>query len=607
MTRLRGALDAASLLGIGAVARVAVHRLALRTALHPVCRLQSQIADGPFFPTGPRAVTPSPGIEDRIEVRLFGWIPLPLSGEPPDWHRNVLSNRRLNSEAAAWWRIPDFDPGAGDIKGVWEPSRFAWVVPFAQRIASGDMAARDRLDHWIRDWCSHNPPYRGPNWKCGQEASIRVMHLAAAAIIMGVWSETGDALSSLLRAHLQRIASTISYGLAQNNNHGTSEAAALFIGGSWLRLSGLANGSRWERLGRRWLEDRVQCLIAEDGTFSQYSVNYHRMVLDTLSLAEIWRAKTAREPFSESFYERGRAATTWLWNLVDRESGDAPNLGANDGAWLLPLADADFRDYRPSVQVAAALFHDATAYDTTAANAPLQWLGVRPSASSLPQPASTRFDDGGIAVLRSGTATAVVRYPRFRYRPGHADALHLDLWIDGLNHLRDGGSYLYGSDDGSVEYFAGTSSHNTVQVDGRDQMPRLGRFLFGEWLAASEVAPVKESDDGVSFAASYRDYEGALHHRHVSLGTESLDVEDVVAGFRSSAVVRWRLMPGDWRLDGSRARLGPFELEIRSSVPITRMELVRGWESRYYGSKTPLPVLEVEVNEPGSIWTRFAW
>jgi hypothetical protein len=347
VSRLRRALSAASLLGIGAVARVAVHRVALRTTLHPVCRLESQIADGPFFPVDGRALAPSPGIDGGSDIRLFGWIPLPLSGEPPDWHRNVLSDRR-NSESAAWWRIPDFDPDAGDIKGVWEPSRFAWVVRFAQRIAVGDKEARERLDHWIRHWCNYNPPYRGANWKCGQEASIRVMQLAVAAVITGSQSETSEALSSLLRAHLQRIASTISYGLAQDNNHGTSEAAALFIGGSWLSRSGRTGARRWERLGRQRLEDRVQRLIAEDGTFSQYSVNYHRMVLDTLALAETWRAKAAREPFSETFYKRARAATTWLSTLVERESGDAPNLGANDGAWLLPLSDADYRDYRPS-------------------------------------------------------------------------------------------------------------------------------------------------------------------------------------------------------------------------------------------------------------------
>ena len=76
-------------------------------------------------------------------------------------------------------------------------------------------------------------------------------------------------------AHLRRIAPTIRYAIAQDNNHGTSEAAALFIGGTWLALLGEPAGRRWAVRGRRWLEDRAGRLIGVDGSFSQYSLNYH--------------------------------------------------------------------------------------------------------------------------------------------------------------------------------------------------------------------------------------------------------------------------------------------------------------------------------------------
>ena len=43
--------------------------------------------------------------------------------------------------------------------------------------------------------------------------------------------------AAFVAAHLQRIAATKRYAQAQDNNHLTSEAAALFIGGSWLDAS----------------------------------------------------------------------------------------------------------------------------------------------------------------------------------------------------------------------------------------------------------------------------------------------------------------------------------------------------------------------------------
>ena len=66
-------------------------------------------------------------------------------------------------------------------------------------------------------------PYLGVNWKCGQEASIRVIHL-----IMGPFKSLknpSNALIQLIITHLKRIEPTTSYAIGQSNNHGTSEGA----------------------------------------------------------------------------------------------------------------------------------------------------------------------------------------------------------------------------------------------------------------------------------------------------------------------------------------------------------------------------------------------
>src|SRR5690606_3787232 len=104
----------------------------------------------------------------------------------------------------------------------------------------------DRLNAWLADWLAANPPYRGPNWKCGQESSLRLLHLAAAAIVLDQSGRPLPGLLDLVALSLRRIAPTRAYAIAQNNNHGTSEAAALFVGGSWLAAAGRAEGARWQ-------------------------------------------------------------------------------------------------------------------------------------------------------------------------------------------------------------------------------------------------------------------------------------------------------------------------------------------------------------------------
>lgn len=609
MISLAAKLRTAYALGVPNLARVALYRAGVRYGLNPVRRLRAPVPKGPFFaaPAVPPSALPA-SAQWRIGALWFGRWPVALGPGAPDWHANPLNGQRVPAPLRNWWEIADFDPAVGDIKLVWEGSRFDWVLALAQRTRNGEPGALEQLNAWVADWCASNPPYLGSNWKCGQEASIRVMHLAMAALILGQHQQSAPGLLALLRLHLARIAPTIGYAVAQDNNHGSSEAAALFMGGSWLAAHGEPQGRRWARAGRRWLENRVQRLIAADGSFSQHSLTYHRMMLDTLCMAEVWRARLSLPAFSNAFYGRARVAAGWLFHMVDPDSGDGPNLGTNDGARLLQLSDGDYRDFRPSVQLAASLFCGARAYhDQGEWNLAAQWLDVSLPAAQLAPAMSKVFDHGGFAVLRCGPAMAMLRYPRFRFRPAQADALHVDLWLGAANLLRDAGSYSYNAESQWSAYFPGTGAHNTVQFDERDQMLRWSRFLYADWLCTSATSGLAESGAGLHFSAAYAGRQGESHTRELVLGAAGLLVRDRVAGFTSRAVLRWRLAPGAWRIEGHSVRLGDHVLAVTASVPLARFELVEGWESRYYLEKSAVQVLEIEINIPGELTSEYRW
>jgi hypothetical protein len=540
---------------------------------------------------------------------------LTLGDGPPDWLANPLTGQRVAAPERAWWEIPDFDPEIGDIKLIWELSRLDWLLAFAQQARQGNSESLARLNTWLADWCTHNPPYKGPNWKCGQESSIRVMHLAIASLIMGQIHNTAPGLRDLVRLHLQRIAPTVGYAMAQDNNHGTSEAAALFIGGSWLVALGVKEGDLWVNSGRCWLENRAIRLIGPQGGFSQYSLNYHRVMLDTLCMVEVWCRHMGLPSLSDRWQSKALAASEWLRHIVNPVNGDGPNVGANDGARLLQLADCPYRDYRPTVQLAMALFGQKRAYAQPGSyDHNLKWLGVDLPPEMAPATKSYDDRDSGFAMLRRGAAMALLRYPRFRFRPSQADALHRDLWLGSENTLRDAGTFSYNTESKWMGYFGGTASHNTVQFDGRDQMPRLSRFLLGDWLRTTWLQPLKEDSQGVYFGAAYRDGKGCAHRRHVTLEDDLLYVRDDVAGFSSNAVLRWRLSPGNWFMVNEFGkvrlvnRLNPNQvLTVNSNKPIVRCELVGGWESRHYMEKTEVSVLEIEVRECCSMVTELRW
>jgi hypothetical protein len=604
-------------LGLGNIARVAVYRLALKLRVHPVQRLEGTAPTGPFFeaPRDSAEVAAPPRQAWQSEGWLFGQLRVPVGDSPPDWLAYTQDGAPFPMPERPWWEIPDFSTGAGDIKQTWELSRMDWVLALAQRARKGDAASLARLNGWLADWCQRNPPYRGPNWKCGQEASIRVMHLVIGARMLGDTGRVTLGLRNLLEQHLARIAPTVSYALAQQNNHATSEAAALFMGGSWLASLGVERAKRWHNVGRRMLERSVAQLFGRRGSFSQYSVNYHRVALNTLCMAEAWRRHMELPEFSVDLKARAQAATNWLHHLVNLDNGDAPNIGANDGAHLFQLTDCEYRDHRPSVQLAMVLFIGMRAYASEGSwNHPLRWLGIPLPTGLTGSPGDYLADDGGFAMLRRGPSLVALRFPRFRFRPGQSDALHLDLWNGGQNLLRDAGTFSYHTEPQWLDYFGGVAGHNTIQFDNRDPMPRLGRFLFGDWLTTASMEPVTRGERATCFSAGYRDRLGAVHRRGLSLEIAHLTVVDVIAGFRDKAVLRWRLIPGPWRIDntGVTVRLVNEQqpglcLRVDGNVPLANSRIVVGWESRYYLGKTSLPVLEIEVHQPGVLTTRISW
>jgi hypothetical protein len=601
-------------LGAASLVRVGLYRLGLRTGLHPVHRISvEQTPAGAMFPDIRRTnvqASASPAWDGRPWA--FGRPVGEPSDAPPDWKVNALTGARVGNADARWDHVTAFCPTVGDIKAVWEASRFDWAVTFAQRAVLRERGALDRLNAWLADWFDQNPAYRGPNWMCGQEASIRVLHLGAAALILGTVSQPSPPLQAALVNHLRRIRPTVAYALGQDNNHATSEAAALFLGGSWLAAHAdhaalRSEGETFASSGRSMIEVAVQRLVFDDGGFAQYSVVYHRIMLDALALAEVFRRRFQRPAFSDTVLRKLALATRWLDAMVEPSNGNAPNLGANDGAWLLPVGRGGPRDFRPTLALASALFDGVRRNAGTLSSADiLTWFEV--DASALPEsagPAMLDFPDSGDFLIHRGAVRGWLRAPRNRFRPSQADALHLDLWYQGQALAVDSGTYSYADPDhGGAIHFGSVGAHNTVQFDDRDQMPRLGRFLLGEWIRAT-VQRISESQA----QAAYVDHWGACHRRDVQLGDNGADVVDEVDGFKNGAVLRWRLDVEEVAIvDGAvLARRGDVDTVLIIEVDGRRVEpkLARVEVSEAYLQTRSIPVVEVAVAQAGTIVSRF--
>lgn len=467
---------------------------------------------------------------------------------PPDWYLNPFGGRYEGGCTRHWSEVKDFDDSLGDIKGVWELSRFDWMLALSKSYAlTNNTIYLDRLNFLVKDWIDKNPAGLGINWKCGQEASIRCFNVINSWLILQK-PQVGESLKSFLKAHGERIESNIGYALCQDNNHGTSEASGLYIIGLVLGDKDLSNK------GRYYLEKTVKKLILNDGSFSQNSINYHRLMLDTLSFVEVIRNEFSDNGFSSEYYDKINRATNWLFQFVASESGDAPNLGANDGAQLFNNKPQTYRDYKSSVSCAIESFKFS---DNNFTNE------------------DQYFKEGGYGILRNNNADLFLRAPVYKFRPTQSDQMHIDLWIEGIPYLIDSGTFSYNDKTGIGDLLKSSKSHNTIVFDDMDPMPVLGKFLYGEWLRGE----FNKTNSG--FFCKYKDYRGYSHERIVEKISNGFKVVDKISGNYNNAKLYWHLAPNKWDKIKNSVSCQNVTIEVISENEIT-MDLVTVKKSLHY-------------------------
>lgn len=236
-------------------------------------------------------------------------------------------------------------------------------------------------------------------------------------------------------------------------------------------------------------------------------------------------------------------------------------------------------------------------------------LGVKTALANLDSPTDNillKGNEDGCFIYRNKSVLLVFKRPIFNFRPSQSDAMHIDLWIGGQNVLRDGGSYSYNSSFDKSNYYNGVASHNTVQFDGRNQMPRFGRFLFGSWLKEHKFN-FYQSNKSMYISTGYNDYLGAFHQRTITLKEKEILIEDAVKSFKTLAKINWRLNASGWVYVLSSENKTDFEINLISNEIKGDFSKSCGLESLFYHNESKIPVIYKGLNKEGRFSTKIIW
>lgn len=438
------------------------------------------------------------------EVRFFNheWIKL---GRDYDWITNPDNGFKYDI-SKHWSEIPDLSAEAGDIKYVWEKSRFSYLLSLIRSDYHFDEDHSEYVFLEIESWIDSNPVNQGPNWRCSQEISLRLLNWCYAihyyknskAFTQRRWEK----IQNSIYWSLDHVYRHINFSrIAVRNNHAITETLLLSL--SNILFPYIPETKLWAKRGSRWFEQEIDYQVYKDGTFLQFSMNYHRVVVQLLSLG-ITVKELNGERFSDVVYDRAYKSLDFLYQCLEEKNGHLPNYGSNDGALFFPLSSTDYRDYRPQLNTLHKILTGTHLYNEEIIREDSQWvcgnLEVNPDRkSSLRKHFGFKsYPTGGYYILRESNSFTFIRCGNHKDRPAHADNLHVDIWVDGQNILRDSGTYKYNTNKEFQDYFTGTLSHNTVIVGNHSQMRKGSRFIWYYWSQALS-ARWTETDDTYVF------------------------------------------------------------------------------------------------------------
>jgi hypothetical protein len=465
----------------------------------------------------------------------FDWITNPDTGFQYDINQH-------------WSNVQDLNPDIGDIKYVWEKSRFSFLLTVIRHDHHFKADSSAFVFKQIESWIDANPINQGPNYRCSQEISLRMMNWSFALnfykdsenLTPALWNK----IQNVIYWQLQHVYKHIDFSrIAVRNNHAITETLMLTI--SELLFPFIPETKLWSKRGREWFEEEVDYQVYDDGTFLQFSMNYHRVLTQLLTFG-ISITEHCNKPFSKNVKAKAYKSVNFLYQCLQEKNGELPNYGSNDGALFFPFSTSEYRDYRPQLN---ALHHLLTGADLfPESNEEKFWFGKIVIADKLPPLekviGTCSFPNGGYYTVRTANSFVFLRCGNHKDRPAHADNLHLDYWVKGVNLLQDSGTYQYNTTKEFQNYFTGSNAHNTVVIDGKDQMLKGSRFIWYFWSQVKKAGWTETETEFVfngEISAFAQLGSNISHSRtvRISKGNSVLTIVDAVKNTKESGWQLW--------------------------------------------------------------------
>ena len=448
-----------------------------------------------------------------------------------------------------------------DVKVPREISRCHHLLrlALAYRFTSEEKYARTVIEH-ITDWIEENPLMYSINWGCAMDVGIRAVNWMWALSLIHGYKASHSCLGRIKKSLYQHgwfiYHNLEGSNLGYNNNHYFSDIVGLLH--IALLFKSDKDAGNWLGFAIKTFFRETRLQVLPSGMSYEGSTNYNRLVLELVMTSVILMKRNGIDAPPDVLY-RLESMFDFLLKLT-MPDGTMPIVGDQDNGRLLPFGIEDLNDHRYLLSVGAMLFNrgdfkrESTGYNIYSA----LLAGKKDEFNRVTEhdylKRSELLRDAGFALMRKDDNYLLFNVDnQGMYRDSgtgmshtHCDWFSFVLCAKGVPFIIDPGSYVYSSDADARNLFRSTKMHNTVVVDGNNQvdfnekllwdMKRKATPVINLWVNNEKEDIIDCTHDGYKWLG-----EKIIHNRNLRFDkySESWDIQDIVIGAENHQIASY--------------------------------------------------------------------
>ncbi|WP_129690842.1 heparinase II/III domain-containing protein [Gottfriedia acidiceleris] len=463
-----------------------------------------------------------------IPQKLFGNLDIRFDEHKcPDWHYAYILDNYWSLDFSFNMNIKQRDD-IGDPRVAWEINRLQYLPKLAfNYMLTDDIEFLNLLKKHFYSWVNSNPFLWGVNWTSPMEAALRNISLIFVLAYLEDKKDDEDLKEFLTDIKLMILNQNqfVNEHYSQHssgNNHLIVEMVSMNIVASCFGMNDIQKSTH------NILEKEIIRQTFNDGVNKEQAIHYHSFVVEAL-LLWIKVCNDGEIRISKNVIELIGKMVEYIADMMD-EKGNVPQLGDSDEGKIISFGEENH--YVMVLDFATHIFNKIySPYNKITSKTILSILGDE-FVKTLPiynRKSNKIYKEGGKTIFRKEIINKRILLT-FEYgnlgmssifAHGHADALSINLNVNGIPIFVDPGTYIYNIEYSLRDRLRMSNSHNTISKSGDNFSISRGAFL---WEKDYQIFDIHNEKD--SSIAKLKTIKNNTYCRKLKLCSDSIIIND---------------------------------------------------------------------------------